>query len=192
MTPVVPLAPRAGRLLVATPALDDPNFARTVVLLLDHDESGSLGVVLNRPTGLDVGEVLPSWRSHVTGDPLVFAGGPVALDSALGLAAVPGPPDGEEPAGFRRVAGPLGLIDLDSPPEVLGPALSGLRIFAGYAGWAPGQLDAELAEVAWIVVESRPPDPFDPGAELLWRTVLARQPGRLAWLARFPSDPALN
>ncbi len=181
-----------GRLLVAAPALTDPNFDRTVVLLLDHDESGSLGVVINRPTELDVGEVLAGWRAHVTGDPVVHAGGPVAPDSALGLAALPGPVDGEEPAGFRRVTGPVGLIDLDADPGDLGPRLSALRIFAGYAGWGPGQLDAELAQDAWIVVDGLPQDAFVADPSDLWRVVLRRQPGRLAWLAAFPSDPQLN
>jgi putative transcriptional regulator len=186
------LEPAAGRLLIAAPSLVDPNFDRSVVLLLDHDEQGSLGVVLNRPTDLDVADVLPSWRDRLTGDPVVFKGGPVALDSALGLAAVPGPVDGEEPPGFRRVAGPLGLIDLDADPEVLGPALTDLRIFVGYAGWGPDQLAGELAEDAWFVVASLPTDAFAADAAGLWRGVLRRQPGELAWVANFPPDPTLN
>jgi putative transcriptional regulator len=184
--------PAAGRLLVAVPALRDPNFVRSVVLLLDHDEAGSFGVILNRPTTLDVGEVLASWRSLVTGDPVVHQGGPVAQDSALGLAAVAGGPEDEEPLGFRRVWGVLGLIDLDADVATLGPQLRSLRIFAGYAGWGPGQLDAELAEGSWIVIDALPGDAFDEHAQDLWQAVLRRQPGRLAWLATYPSDPSLN
>lgn len=132
-----------GRLLVATPALADPNFDRAVVLLLDHDEEGSLGVVLNRPTPVGVGDILEPW-ARLAGEPgVVFQGGPVSLDSALGLAVIPGD---EGPLGWRRVHGAIGLVDLEAPPELLAAALGSLRIFAGYAGWGPGQLEDELTE----------------------------------------------
>jgi putative transcriptional regulator len=178
-----------GRLLVATPALADPNFDRTVVLLLDHDEEGSLGVVVNRPTPVDVTDVLPPWSDLATAPGVVFQGGPVALDSALGLATVPG---GAEPLGWRRVYGGVGLVDLDAPPEVLAAELASLRIFAGYAGWGPGQLEAELADGAWYVVDSEPGDAFSPNPEGLWRAVLRRQPGSLALVATYPDDPSMN
>ncbi len=134
-----------GRLLVATPALADPNFERAVVLLLDHDEEGSLGVVLNRPTPVDVGDILEGW-ADLAGEPgVVFQGGPVSLDSALGVAVVPGGASGDgAPLGWRRVHGAIGLVDLEAPPELLAPAVGALRIFAGYAGWGPGQLEDEL------------------------------------------------
>lgn len=142
-----------GRLLVATPALADPNFDRAVVLLLDHDEQGSLGVVLNRPTPVGVGDVLLPWAT-LAGDPgVVFQGGPVGLDSALGVAVIPGE---EGPLGWRRVYGAIGLVDLETPPELLAAALGSLRIFAGYSGWGPGQLEIELGDGAWYVVESEP------------------------------------
>ena len=171
--------PEAGRLLVAAPILGQP-FERAVVLILEHDESGTLGVVLNQPTNLDVGTVLPDWRTHLTGMPHLFQGGPVALDSALGLAAAPGE---EEPPGFRRVSGPLGIIDLDTPADDLGPRLQALRIFAGYAGWSPGQLDDEIAEGSWAVVEVGDPvlDAFLSDRDNLWEGVLRRQGGTLAW-----------
>ncbi|MFH9298053.1 YqgE/AlgH family protein [Streptomyces sp. NPDC017520] len=178
-----------GRLLVAAPALTDPNFDRAVVLLLDHDEEGSLGVVLNRPTPVGVGDILASWAS-LTGEPdVVFQGGPVSLDSALGVAVIPG---GEGPLGWRRVHGAIGLVDLETPPELLGPALGSLRIFAGYAGWGPGQLESERAEGAWYVVESEPGDVSSPRPEQLWRAVLRRQRSELAMIATYPDDPSLN
>lgn len=178
-----------GRLLVASPVLGDSNFARAVVLLLDHDEDGALGVVVNRPTAVEVGDVLPPWSSYTTRPGVVFQGGPVALDSALGLAAVPGE---AEPLGWRRVYGGLGLVDLDAPPEVLVAEMGALRIFAGYAGWGPGQLEDELGEGAWYVVDADPADAFsdDPGD--LWRSVLRRQGGDLALVATYPKDPTLN
>lgn len=124
-----------GRLLVATPALADPNFDRAVVLLLDHDEQGSLGVVLNRPTPVGVGDVLLPW-APLAGDPgVVFQGGPVALDSALGIAVIPGE---EGPLGWRRVHGAIGLVDLEAPPELLAAALGSLRIFMRLLGLGPG------------------------------------------------------
>ena len=184
-------APAAGRLLVATPVIDEPTFARTVVLLLDHDDEGSLGVVLNRPSDVPVASVLPTWQAHVTGLPTVFQGGPVSLDSALALAACPRP-EPDEPAGFRRVAGVLGLVDLDAPPEAVSEGLSALRIFAGYAGWAPGQLDGELDEGAWFVCDARASDAFTDDAEGLWRSVLRRQPAPMSFVHTYPADPSDN
>lgn len=184
-----------GSLLVAAPSLGDPNFERTVVVLVDHDEDGALGVVLNRPTRVDVREILPMWQDHVTGPGVVFHGGPVGRDSALALALLnPAPRDDAEaePLGFRQVHGRLGLIDLDAPPEILVAELSGLRVFAGYAGWGAGQLEDELAEQAWYVVPATPEDPFTADPERLWRDVLRRQGGELAMVATFPEDPSLN
>lgn len=178
-----------GRLLVAAPALADPNFDRAVVLLLDHDEEGSLGVVLNRPTPVVVSDILESWAA-LAGEPgVVFQGGPVSLDSALGVAVIPGD---EGPLGWRRVHGAIGLVDLEAPPELLGGALGSLRIFAGYAGWGPGQLEDELVDGAWYVVESEPGDVSSPRPETLWRSVLRRQRNELAMFATYPDDPTLN
>ena len=184
----------AGSLLIATPALGDPTFQRAVVLLLDHDDDGALGVVINRPSEVDVATILPNWRAYATGPGVVFQGGPVALDSALGLAAVPGE---EEPVGFRRVLGgprraTLGLIDLDTPPELVAGGLGRLRIFAGYAGWSAGQLEDEVRSGAWYVVDSEPGDPFDPAPEQLWRRVLRRQGGDLAMVSTYVQDASLN
>ncbi|MEU6853652.1 YqgE/AlgH family protein [Actinacidiphila alni] len=184
-----------GRLLVATPALADPNFDRAVVLLLDHDAEGSLGVVLNRPTPVGVGDVLLPWAPLAGAPQVVFQGGPVSLDSALGLAVVPGEArDGEDadPLGWRRVHGAIGLVDLEAPPELLAAELGSLRIFAGYSGWGPGQLEKELVEGAWYVIESEPGDVSSPDPEQLWRSVLRRQRNELAMVATYPDDPSLN
>ncbi|MFF7636569.1 YqgE/AlgH family protein [Kitasatospora sp. NPDC008050] len=181
-----------GRLLVAAPVLTDPNFARSVVLMLDHDGQGALGVVLNRPTPVAVNDVLNGW-AQLAGDPqVVFQGGPVGLDSALAVAVIPGEPGPEDPLGWRRVHGAIGLVDLEAPPQVLAGELGGLRVFAGYSGWTPGQLEAEIAEGAWYLVDAEPGDIFCPRPELLWRAVLRRQRGALAMLATYPEDPTLN
>ncbi|MFC4589273.1 YqgE/AlgH family protein [Sphaerisporangium corydalis] len=185
-----------GGLLVATPLLDDPNFRRGVVLILEHDEDGgTLGVMLNRPSEVTVTQVLPSWDALVTGPPVLFEGGPVQTDSALALASVP---SGEEPLGWRRLhagssaVSKLGTVDLDAPPEILAGEITQMRIFAGYAGWTAGQLEAEIREGSWYVVEAEPGDTFDSLPTNLWRSVLRRQPGELAFVATCPDDPKLN
>ena len=127
-------------LLLATPVLLDPNFADTVVLMLDVGDEGALGVVLNRPTGLAVSEVLSDWGEVVAEPEVLFQGGPVETEGALAV-ALRSSTEGEA-VGFREVAGPLGLLDLDTPVELVTGSLAGLRIFAGYAGWGSGQLRA--------------------------------------------------
>lgn len=180
----------SGRLLLATPALLDPNFRRGVILVLDHGDDGTMGVMLNRPLEVRVDVVLPTWQQHVTEPAVLFQGGPVGLDSALGLVALPG--DLPEPLGIRRLDGSLALVDLDTPPETVVPHLSGIRVFAGYAGWGADQLEREIAEGSWYVVPSEPRDPFSADPVQLWREVLRRQPGDLSYVASFPDDPSLN
>ena len=187
--------PSAGRLLVATPLLGDPNFKRAVVLIVEHEETeGTLGVVLNRPTKIPVGQVLEQWTELITDPSVLFRGGPVAQNSALALAMIPGK---EEPLGWRALDGApalarLGLLDLDAPPRLLAPAIQSLRVYAGYAGWSPGQLEAEIDEGACFVLPAEPGDIFAADPEHLWRAVLQRQGGDLAFLATYPEDPGLN
>ncbi|GAA1964272.1 YqgE/AlgH family protein [Nocardioides panacihumi] len=180
----------AGMLLVATPVLLDPNFADTVVLLLDVDEEGALGVVLNRPSPVSVAEVLGQWSAAVAEPHVLFHGGPVGTDAALAVALLRDPAD--VPVGFRAVRGSLGLLDLDTPTELLAGSLAGLRIFAGYAGWSPGQLEVEVDEGSWYVVPAEALDAFRGDTAALWRDVLRRQPGELAWHSTRPVDPELN
>lgn len=181
---------KPGMLLVAAPTLLDPNFADTVVLLLDVDEDGALGVVLNRPTPVPVAEVLADWREVARDPQVLFQGGPVSPDGALAVGLVP--PGEGIPVGFRPVAGGLGLVDLDTPVELLDGGLWGLRIFAGHAGWEADQLRQEIAEGAWYVVPAEPGDVFRADPRDLWRDVLRRQPGELAWHATRPLDPTRN
>jgi len=179
-----------GRLLVATPLLADPTFRRTVVLLLNHSDDGALGIVVNRPLEVDVSAVLPAWQPHVSPPGRLFQGGPVQLDSALGVVAVPA--DADEPLGVRRIIGALGLVDLDTPPEVVAGGLAGMRVFAGYAGWSGGQLEAEIGEGSWYVLDAEARDAFSDEPQQLWRQVLRRQPPRLAFMATYPDDPSDN
>lgn len=175
---------------MATPTLVDPNFRRAVVLLLDHGENGALGLVVNRPLEVDVSAVLPAWQPYTSDPGRLFQGGPVELDSALGLVAMPG--DSPEPVGVRRLTGSLGLVDLDTPPEVVAAGVAGLRIFAGYTGWSDGQLEGEIDQGAWYVVGAESGDAFTDSPQTLWRRVLRRQGGDLALVSTFPEDPSLN
>lgn len=179
-----------GRLLVATPALREGVFERAVLLVLHHDDEGAQAVVLNKPVQAAVDTVLDDWQEHVTEPAVLFQGGPVALDSALGVITVPGL-DQEVP-GVRRLFGAVGVVDLDADPAPMAAAASGLRIYAGYAGWDAGQLELEVHQGAWYVVDREPADVHttDPGS--LWHRVLRRQPGRLALVAWFPDDEDYN
>jgi len=183
----------AGQLAVATPRLIDPNFARSVVLLLDHDDDGALGVVINRPSELPLQAVLPGWAEAVSEPRVLFAGGPVSPESALAVTPFP---LSEDTIGLKALPGGFALIDLDLEPadvrvgEASGPA--GLRVFSGYAGWGAGQLEEEIEEGSWYVVSTLPADVLDPSPERLWRSVLARQPGELAYVATYPDDPTMN
>lgn len=183
------MEPEAGRLLVAAPALVDPNFARSIVLLLDTGADGALGVVLNRPLEVHVAQVLEGWDPLVGQPGVLFGGGPVQTEVALAVARLT---DTDEPMGWRRVSGEIGLLDLDTPVELVSGALSAVRIFAGYAGWSAGQLEAEIEEGSWVVVPVEPEDPFLADPTQLWGRVLRRQGGQLAMMATQPADPGLN
>jgi putative AlgH/UPF0301 family transcriptional regulator len=184
-----------GSLLVAMPSLTDPTFAGTVVYVLDHSDTGTLGVVLGRPSQVEIRDVLPGW-SDLAVDPRVFhVGGPCETDTALCLATALAPTTagtGERP-GLRPVAGTVHLVDLDADAVALAGQIDGLRVFAGYAGWSAGQLAAEIAEGAWACVPGHPGDVLSSAAgPELWRQVMSRQTGRLAVLSTATADPAAN
>ena len=191
----------AGRLLVATPALLDPNFHRTVILMCVYGDEGALGIVLNRPSESDVLDHLPEWRHLAASPAVVFSGGPVEPTTALALgrAATSMEADADadaeaeaEAGGWTAVTDRLGLLDLGRAPGELGVEAEQVRIFSGYAGWGAGQLEAEIEEQSWFIVDAAPDDPFTREPERLWREVLRRQPGRLAIFADFPTDPRVN
>lgn len=179
-----------GQLLVATPMLKDPNFDRTVVLLVAHENGGALGVVLNRATEVPVREVLGEWGGMATEPSVVFEGGPVQPEAAICLARVRTAT--VELSGFSRVQGTLGTVDLTRDPDVMREQLLDVRVFAGYAGWAPGQLEDEIASGSWLTFPALPADAFTERPDDLWVTVLRRQGGIQAAIALYPSDPTLN
>ncbi len=178
-----------GQLLVASSAIDVGPFRRSVVYLLDHDEDGALGVIVNRPMQSDVEDVLPGWADWVNAPGCLFDGGPVAMDSALAVGVVIDAT--EQPIGWRQMAGRVGLVDLDGPVPRNGEFL-GLRVFAGYAGWSPGQLESEIEEGSWLVVPAVEDDLISPAPELLWNEVLRRQVGETRYWSTFPEDPGQN
>lgn len=179
-----------GRLLVATPALRDPNFERTVVLLVAHEDGGALGVVLNRATEVPVSEVLEGWGVLASEPAVVFEGGPVQPEAAICLARTRNGA-GRIP-GFNRVSGAVGTVDLSGDPEKLRDSLVSVRVFAGYAGWSPGQLENEVEGGSWFVFDALPGDAFVNRPDDLWPMVLRRQGGLMAAVAIFPADPLAN
>jgi putative transcriptional regulator len=168
-----------GKLLIASPSLGD-FFHRTVVLVVDHDEEGAFGLVLNRPSESTVGEAVPGVFEDETSEQTIHIGGPVQPSAVTAIAEHDDPGD-----ATKLVVGPVGMVDLDSVPDI-----ARVKVFAGYTGWGPGQLDAEIEAEGWIIGDARPEDPFSEGD--LWADALDRMGGEYALLARMPADPALN
>jgi putative transcriptional regulator len=177
---------RAGDLLVAAITVSDGVFDGAVVLLLDADEAGTVGVVLNQISPVDLSGALPAWADLVAEPSVLFDGGPVSQQGAICLAEAWN--DDDEPPGWRRVFGRIGLLNLETPVEIAEGAYRNLRVFAGYAGWDTGQLEGELEFGMWHVVGAKDSDPFDPDPETLWRRVLRRQGGELALFSTWPTD----
>lgn len=185
-------AAAAGRLLVATPVLGDPNFDRTVIMLLAHGPDGTVGLVLNRPSDLAVVDPLPRWAPLAPDPAVVFVGGPVSPNSMIALATV-SPDDPLLPtSSFEPLTAGVGVLDLGTDGDVDGIGVEAVRVFAGYAGWSPGQLDAEVTDGAWYIVDGRPADIMAAVPAGLWRRVLSRQGGLLARAALVPDDPRVN
>jgi len=190
----------AGHLLVATPRIDDPNFARRVILLLDHGLHGALGVVIDRPGGVAVDQLLPRWHPLATAPAELFTGGPVSRNSLIGLVRLASRRHGDEdhpgrPDGWRLLVDddrPVGTVDLNADPAGYLESIVGVRLFSGYAGWETGQLEDEIDEGSWYVVPAEARDPISADPEGLWRRVLRRQGGALALVAGYPEDPTRN
>ena len=185
------MAGTKGRLLVATPLLDDPNFERTVILMLEDNEEGAVGVVLNRPSPVDLGEPLPDWADLSAPPGVVFVGGPVSRTSVIALARATDEPELSEDA-WTAVVGPIGVLDLTSDATLMRALVGDVRVFAGYAGWGAEQLVAEIAEGAWFVVDAAPTDATTGDPARLWHDVLHRQPPPVRHFADYPADLTSN
>ena len=165
-------------MLVATPDLEDPNFFRSVVLVLEHTDDGALGVVLNRPSGTTMSESIPSWAELAAAPAVVFVGGPVQPDAAIAIG--------------RSAESEWVTVDLGQEPGDVTPPVDRVRVFVGYAGWGAGQLEHELDADGWFVVDADPDDPWSTTPGDLWRTVLRRQRGQMRVFADFPFDVSQN
>lgn len=186
-----------GRLLVAGPAIADDNFHRTIVLVLEHGEEGAVGVVLNRPSETPLAHISEELSGLAAPPGLVHVGGPVSPAAAvcLGRARLDASlrERGDEAPGVSLLFGRVVSVDLDQAVEALGEVVEELRLFAGYAGWAAGQLEGEVALGGWFIVDRSDDDVFSAAPKCLWRQVLRRQPKQsLALLASYPDDLSLN
>ena len=184
--PLVHMAPSlSGRILVSRPEFRDPNFDATLTLILEHSDEGALGLVLNRPSPLTMADAFPDWEEMSALPDVVFAGGPVDRDALIALGR-------SETCDGALVLG-AHSVDLDEQPTlVAAEGIKAVRIFAGYAGWASGQLEGEIANNSWWVVDAVIDDLFTDDPSKLWARVLQREGGDMAWYAHFPADPSLN
>lgn len=176
-----------GKLLIAGPSLQDPNFWRTVVLVVEHNEDGALGLVLNRPSETTVGEVVPQLSDLVDPTEGVLVGGPMQPGAVIVLADFMDPDE----AALIAFEG-VGVMGAGSDPADLIGEVRSARAFAGHTGWGPGQLDGELERGDWILEPARRIDAFTPDPAELWSDVLSRKGGSYALVARMPTDPSTN
>lgn len=167
----------------------DPNFERAVVLMVEHSDEGALGLILNRPSDIDVVEPLPEWEPLTSQPAVVFFGGPVSQGGVLALGRAR---QSELADGFSPVIGDIGVVDLHREPGDVALAVDELRVFSGYAGWGGGQLESELEVGGWFVLDALPEDVLSAHPDSLWADVMRRQGGRLARYANYPPDPSVN
>ena len=175
-----------GKLLIASPALIDPNFARTVVLITEHNTEGAMGIILNRPSGTAVEAAVPELGDIAGGEP-VFVGGPVQPEALVLLAEFT-----DLSAAAWIVVADVGLASADRELDELAAAVRRGRVYAGYSGWGAGQLEMEMEEDSWIVEPPIPSELFPDDPAHLWNDVLARKGGRYALISRMPDDPSMN
>ncbi|MFM8527240.1 MAG: YqgE/AlgH family protein [bacterium] len=169
----------AGKLLVASPEVGD-FFRRSVVIVVEHNEEGALGLTLNQPSGTPLGDTIPEIAEWLGGNHVIHLGGPVSPNALTCIGEF------EDPNRSQRlIVDSVGMVDLEQPVE-----LERFRVFAGYAGWSPGQLESELEQDGWIITEPTRDDPFSDGD--LWSEVLTRMGGEYELLARLPDDPSVN
>ena len=175
-----------GKLLIASPALVDPNFARSVVLMTEHNDEGAMGIVLNRPSESAADELVPA-LAEITGDDPIYVGGPVQPQAVVLLAEFSDPA-----AAAWIICADVGLASAETDFEELGETVRRGRLYAGYSGWGAGQLESEIEEEAWIVEAPMPAELFPDDPDSLWSEVLERKGGSYALISRMPLDPSLN
>lgn len=184
--------PDPGVLLVSAPDMPDSNFARTIIYLVEHDVMGSLGVVLTRRSEMAVTNILPAWAPLMSPPEAFYIGGPVKPDTGIALAVLK---KGVDPKKFdfvQPIEGRVCVVDLDGDPDEIAEHVDGMRVFVGYAGWSPGQLDDELDRGDWYVAHSLPEDLIAPAWHDVWAGVLARQEMPLPIYSTFVFDGSVN
>jgi putative transcriptional regulator len=177
-----------GQLLVALPLLNDPNFQRSVIFLIEHNDEGALGVIINRPLDLDATDLLERWGEVFAGSKL-SQGGPVSTDSAICLGVPRAVAPGDE---TTEIVEGLVAVNLEADPAIATALVEKVRVFIGYAGWGAGQLEAEIEEGAWFVCDGGPDDVFSDDPARIYERVLRRQSGQMRFLATYPMDPRMN
>ncbi|MBA2240592.1 MAG: YqgE/AlgH family protein [Solirubrobacterales bacterium] len=166
--------------------LGDPNFARTVVLVTEHGVDGAMGIVLNRPSGHSIGESVAE-LAGMLGDQPLWVGGPVQPNAVVVLAEFSDPS-----AAAWLVVADVGFLGADHDVEEIARSTRRARIYAGYSGWGPGQLEAELEREDWIVEAPIPRELFPEDPETLWADVLGRMGGQYTLISKMPEDPSVN
>ena len=184
--------PVAGSLLISAPDMPDPNFRRAIIYVIEHDHAGTLGVVITRRSETPVAGILPGWAPLCAAPDVFHIGGPVKPDTGIALAVL----DSRDPApgdpGLQRIDGRVHVVDLDGDPDALADHVEGMRVFVGYTGWAPGQLQGELDRGDWYVAPSLPSDLLAPARVDVWGAVLRRQEMPLPLYATYVHDDGVN
>ncbi|MDQ6750332.1 MAG: YqgE/AlgH family protein [Actinomycetota bacterium] len=176
-----------GQVLIASPSIFDPNFRQAVVLIAQHDETGAMGVILNRPTQAKVRSLAPALERLTGLDDVVYAGGPVDETSLIVLAEF------DEPdAAALMVLDHVGFVAVGTDLDEVAGITRRARTFAGHSGWAPGQLETEMEREDWITEAAVYDDVFAARAQELWHAILERKGGNFAVVARMPFDPSVN
>ncbi|HTO01843.1 MAG TPA: YqgE/AlgH family protein [Microthrixaceae bacterium] len=178
-----------GKLLVSAPDLGDDNFDQAVIFVVEHDQDGAVGLVLNRPSSTDVSEHLPDLADGAVSPAVFFVGGPVSVG---GLLALGRRQLNSNLVNAVSIDGPLVRVDPEALVNDQVEGVEAVRLYTGYSGWAPGQLDAELASGVWYVLSAMPDDVLCSSPDALWRSVMKRQGGRLASQSLFPDNPHAN
>ncbi|MBA4505735.1 YqgE/AlgH family protein [Corynebacterium sanguinis] len=180
--------PAPGMLLLAAPGMLSPEFARTVVLIVDHGIDSTLGVILNSRSEIAVHNAMPEWVDLVAAPQAMYRGGPVGATSMVGIGVTSSGVLIDDQPVLTRLANRLAQVDLRAEPQEVAPAVDSMRLFLGYAEWAPGQLDEEIERGDWFIAPALPSDVVAPAAADLWGDVMRRQAMPLPLYATFPAN----
>ncbi|QDZ43646.1 YqgE/AlgH family protein [Corynebacterium sp. sy039] len=180
--------PAPGMLLLASPGLASDDFARSVILLLEHNEMRSFGVNLVARSDIAIGNVLPEWIDLVAKPKVLYIGGPINQQAVVGVGVTKPDVDIAQHDCLTRLANRLVHIDLHTPPQQLDDLIQEMRMFVGYAEWAPGQLAEEIECGEWYVTPALPSDVTAAGVVDVWGSIMRRQPMPLPLFSTYPEE----